>query len=75
VGAIVDALDELELARDTLVVFTSDNGPWLAMDHHGGTAGPLKDGKGTTFEGGMRVPAIFSWPGRINPGVTEGIGS
>ncbi len=75
VGAIVDALDELELARDTLVVFTSDNGPWLAMDHHGGSAGPLKDGKGTTFEGGMRVPAIFSWPGRINPGVTEGIGS
>jgi arylsulfatase A len=75
VGVIVDALHELDLAADTLVVFTSDNGPWLAMDHHGGSAGPLRDGKGTTFEGGMRVPAIFSWPGRIRPGVTAGIGS
>jgi uncharacterized sulfatase len=75
VGAIVDALEELNLAADTLVVFTSDNGPWLAMDHHGGSAGPLRDGKGTTFEGGVRVPAIFSWPGRIRPGVTAGIGS
>lgn len=74
-GAIADALQELGLAENTLVVFTSDNGPWLAMDHHGGSSGPLRDGKGTTFEGGVRVPAIFSWPGRIKPGVTVGIGS
>jgi arylsulfatase A-like enzyme len=75
VGAITKKLEELGLAEDTLVVFTSDNGPWLLMDQHGGSAGLLQNGKGTTFEGGMRVPTIFAWPGHIQPGVVSGIGS
>ena len=75
VGQVLDAVDRLDLAADTLVVFTSDNGPWLIFGTHGGSAGPLRDGKGTTFEGGMRVPGIFWWPGVIAPGVTQAIGS
>ncbi len=75
VGEIVSALEELELDKDTLVIFTSDNGPWLTMLTHSGSAGPLRDGKGTTWEGGMRVPAIFWWPGRIEPHTVTGIGS
>jgi len=69
VGHIRTVLEELDIAEHTLVVFTSDNGPWLAMRHHGGSAGLLNNGKGTTFEGGMRVPAIFWWPGTIEPAV------
>ena len=75
VGEIVAGLRKHQLAENTLLVFTSDNGPWLTMNHHGGTAGLLNNGKGTTFEGGMRVPAIFWWPGRIAPAVVSGIGS
>ena len=75
VGRILARLRELELAERTLVVFTSDNGPWLALDQHGGSAGPLRDGKGTTFEGGVRVPAIFWWPGTVAPGVTGELAS
>ncbi len=75
VGAIVRRLQSLGLADDTLVLFTSDNGPWLTMNEHSGSAGPLRHGKGTTFEGGMRVPAVFSWPGRLKPGVVSDIGS
>ena len=75
VGAIVEKLKALKLADNTLVVFTSDNGPWLLMQTHGGTAGLLSNGKGTTFEGGMRVPGIFWWPGQVEPGVVSGIGS
>ncbi len=67
VGAIVSALEAHGLSRDTLVVFTSDNGPWPAFREHGGSAGPLRSGKGTTWEGGNRVPGIFWWPGRISP--------
>lgn len=68
VGQIRAALDELDLAEQTLIVFTSDNGPWLAYGIDGGSAGPLKGGKGSTHEGGMRVPGIFWWPGRIPAG-------
>ncbi len=75
VGAIVAALEKHNLDRRTLVVFTSDNGPWLLMQTHGGSAGPLANGKGTTFEGGMRVPGVFWWPGTVAPGVVHGIGS
>ena len=75
VGQVIGALERLGLAPDTLVVFTSDNGPWLTFGTHGGSAGPLRDGKGSTFEGGMRVPGIFWWPGVIAPGVTQAIGS
>ena len=50
------------------MVFTSDNGPWLRYGDHGGSAGPLREGKGTAFEGGVRVPGIFRWTGRIPAG-------
>ena len=75
VGEVLGALERLDLASNTLVVFTSDNGPWTLFRTHGGSAGPLRHGKGTTFEGGMRVPGIFWWPGAIAPGVTREIGS
>lgn len=75
VGLIIDKLNELEIAERTLVVFTSDNGPWLVFKTHGGSAGLLRAGKGTTWEGGMRVPAIFWWPGSINPEIVTDIGS
>ena len=75
VGEIVRALRESGLEKNTLVVFTSDNGPWLIHDEHGGSAGPLKDGKGGTWEGGLRVPALFWWPGKIAPRTVDGIGS
>ncbi|MEM8769485.1 MAG: sulfatase-like hydrolase/transferase, partial [Pseudomonadota bacterium] len=75
VGKIVSALDELGLRGQTLVLFTSDNGPWLLMDSHGGTAGLLRQGKATTFEGGMRVPMIVSRPGWVTPGTVSDLGS
>jgi uncharacterized sulfatase len=72
VGAILDALRSAGIERNTLVLFTSDNGPWLPFRAHGGSAGALREGKGTTWEGGVRTPAIFSWPGTLPPGtVTE----
>lgn len=71
VGQILDTLRQLGLAENTLVFFTSDNGPWLIMGSQGGSAGLLKDGKGSTWEGGMRVPGIAWMPGRISPGVTS----
>lgn len=70
VGRITKTLEELGLAENTLVVYSSDNGPWLSKKHHGGSALPLRAGKGTTYEGGMRVPGIFRWPARIKPGQT-----
>jgi len=75
VGQILKTLEELELDEQTLVVFTSDNGPWLIFDNHGGTAGLLRGGKGGTWEGGMREPALFYWPGTIAPGVVMEMGS
>ncbi len=75
VGQVLDTLRETGLDENTMVVFTSDNGPWLVFDQHGGSAGLLKDGKGTTFEGGMREPTVFWWPGKINPGVVMDLGS
>ena len=75
VGRILDALRAAGLDRRTLVVFASDNGPWLRFKTHGGSAGPLKEGKGTTWEGGVRVPAIFWWPGTVRPSVVTDLGS
>ena len=66
-GQIFQKLKELNLDEQTIIVFTSDNGPWLGYGIDGGSAGPLRDGKGSTWEGGVRVPAIFRWPGRIPP--------
>jgi arylsulfatase A-like enzyme len=65
VGRVLDTLRELKLAERTLVLFTSDNGPWLTQGTNGGVAGPLHGGKGTTWEGGMREPTIAWWPGTI----------
>ncbi|MBN1909198.1 MAG: sulfatase [Pirellulales bacterium] len=75
VGRIFDTLKELKLDERTMVVFTSDNGPWLVYNEDGGSAGPLRDGKGSTWEGGMREPTLFWWPGAIRPRVVQGIGS
>jgi len=68
VGQILDRLDQLNLADNTLVIFTSDNGPWKVMGKAGGSAGELREGKQFTFEGGMRVPAVAYWPGTIAAG-------
>lgn len=67
-GRILAELRRLKLDRRTLVVFTSDNGPWLPYGAHAGSSGGLREGKGTTFEGGIRVPAIFWMPGTVPGG-------
>jgi arylsulfatase A-like enzyme len=68
VGQILDMLRELELAQKTLVIFTSDNGPWYARGEDGGSAFPLRGAKGSTYEGGVRVPCIMWWPGTAPAG-------
>jgi arylsulfatase A len=68
VGQILDAVSRAGLDEHTLVVFTSDNGPWLSYGNHAGSAAPFREGKGTTFEGGVRVPFVARWPGRIPKG-------
>jgi arylsulfatase A len=75
VGRVLDTLRQLTLDRKTLVVFTSDNGPWAVFDEQGGSAGLLRGAKGGTFEGGMREPTIFWQPGAIKPAVVTDIGS
>ncbi len=68
VGQILDTLKRLGLDDNTLVFFTSDNGPWMTKDIRGGTAASLRGAKGDTFEGGMREPGIAWWPGRLPAG-------
>jgi arylsulfatase A-like enzyme len=68
VGEILKALKRHGVEENTFVVFTSDNGPWLVYGNHAGTAGHLREGKGTVFEGGVRVPCIMRWPGKIPAG-------
>lgn len=68
VGQILDTIDELGISEQTLVVFTSDNGPWLSYGAHAGSAFPLREGKGTMWEGGYRVPTLMRWTGRIPAG-------
>jgi arylsulfatase A-like enzyme len=70
VGQVLETLRKEKLADNTLVFFTSDNGPWLIKDLAGGSAGPLKDGKNSTWEGGMREPGIAWWPRKIKAGIT-----
>jgi arylsulfatase len=65
VGQILRALEANGLEKNTLVIFTTDNGPWLSYGDHAGSAGPLREGKGTCWEGGVRVPCIMRWPGKI----------
>ena len=71
VGEILNALRDTGLDENTLMIFTSDNGPWLVKSEHGGSAGPLREGKGSTFEGGMRVPCVMRFPGHIKAGRVE----
>lgn len=68
VGQVLDTLAELGLDDNTVVVFTSDNGPWYLYPDQSGLATPLRSAKGTTYEGGMRVPCIMRWPGTIPAG-------
>lgn len=68
VGEVLAALRKEQIAENTFVLFTSDNGPWLIKNQAGGSAGLLKDGKNSTWEGGMRVPGIAWWPGKIERG-------
>ena len=71
VGQVMETLEEEGIAENTLVFFTSDNGPWLIFRTHGGSAGLLRDGKGTTYEGGMRSPALAWWPGTVPAGAVN----
>jgi len=68
VGEVLAALDRHRLAEDTLVVFTSDNGPWINFGAHAGSPGPFREAKGTAWEGGVRVPCVMRWPGVIKAG-------
>ena len=68
VGQVLDWMKRLGRDGRTLVIFTSDNGPWLGYGDHPGSAGPLREGKGTSFDGGVRVPGVMRWPGQIPAG-------
>ena len=68
VGQVLGALERCGVADNTWVIFTSDNGPWLSYGDHAGSAGPLREGKGTAWEGGTRVPCIMRWPGKLAAG-------
>jgi arylsulfatase A len=68
VGQILQTLKRLDLDERTLVIFTADNGPWLSYGDHAGSAGPLREGKGTSFDGGVREPFVARWPGKIPAG-------
>ena len=75
VGQVINTLRQQGLHKKTIVIFTSDNGPWEVFKTHGGSSGLLRGAKGGTREGGMREPAIFWGPGNIKPGVVQQMGS
>ena len=74
IGLIIEELKKHKLDKNTIIIFTSDNGPWLPFESHSGSAGLLRNGKATTWEGGQRVPGIF-WGGDIKPGIISDLGS
>ena len=67
VGRVLDKIEESGLTENTIVVFTSDNGPWLSYGNHSGSSGIFREGKGTTWEGGVRVPSIIKFPNGLKP--------
>jgi arylsulfatase A len=71
IGRLMETLRRLDLDTQTLLIFTSDNGPWLSYGNHAGSAAPFREGKQTAFEGGVRVPFIARWPGTIPGGATR----
>ncbi|KYP16584.1 sulfatase [Flavihumibacter sp. CACIAM 22H1] len=71
IGAIMKTLEENRLLENTLVIFTSDNGPWLTFGNHAGNTGGLREGKGTAWDGGVKVPCIMSWKGTLPAGVVN----
>ncbi len=71
VGAVLQALEANGVEKNTLVIFTTDNGPWISYGDHAGSAGSLREGKGTCWEGGVRVPCIMRWPGKVPSGTTS----
>ena len=73
VGQVMKAVKDRGIEKETLIIFTSDNGPWTMFGPHAGVADPLRGEKGTSWEGGYRVPGIFHWPGRIKPAVVNGL--
>ena len=75
VGKVVEAVEQQGFREKTLNIFTSDNGPWTMFGPCGGTAGPLRGEKVSSLEGRYRVPAIFNWPGKIEPKQVDGIGA
>jgi len=72
VGQVLETLDKNGLTENTWVIFSSDNGPWLSYGDHAGSAGLLREGKGTSWEGGTRVCGLMRWPGKIPAGTTSG---
>ncbi len=68
VGEVMKALKENGIADNTVVIFTSDNGPWLTFGNHAGNTGGLREGKGTAWDGGLKVPCVMKWPGKIAAG-------
>lgn len=70
VGEILSAIESIDQQKNTLVIFTSDNGPWLSYGNHAGSAAPLREGKGTQWEGGVREPTVMWWPETIPAGTT-----
>lgn len=68
VGSVMEALDKTGLAENTILIVTSDNGPWLTFGNHAGSTGGLREGKGTAWDGGTRVPCYIRWPERVAPG-------
>ena len=71
-GRVLETLDKENLAKNTILIVTSDNGPWLNFGDHAGSAGGFKEGKGTAFEGGTRVPFLIRWPEKIKAGYVTG---
>ncbi|CAN5309173.1 hypothetical protein BH23BAC1_BH23BAC1_24300 [soil metagenome] len=72
VGEIINALDQAGISDITLLIVTSDNGPWITYGNHAGSSGGLKEGKGTAMDGGTRVPCYMRWPGKIEAGSVSG---